>query len=84
MQQQQKPFSESGTSPPRRLTLQGVRWAPARTFVFGWGSDDKGHSTLFSSDWRTMLRLADMLDAGIPVEVWITDSQVLAFRRACR
>ncbi len=82
MQNPQKPFSESGTSPPRRLTLQGVRWAPACTFAFAWGCDDKGRSLIFSSDWRTMLRLADMLEAGIPVEVWLDGREVLAYRRA--
>jgi hypothetical protein len=84
MQNPQKPFSESGTSPPRRLTLRGIRWNPGCTFVFAWGDDDSGRGVLFSGDFRTMLSLGDMLDLGIPVEVWICGCEVLAYRRAGR
>lgn len=81
MQNPQKPFSESGTSPPRRLTLRGIRWNPGCTIAFAWGDDESGRGVLFAGDFRTMLRLTDMLDAGIPVEVWIDSWQVLGYRR---
>ena len=84
MQQPQKPFAESGTSPPRRLTLTGIRWTPGCTVAFGRGTDDSGRGVLFAGDWRTMLHLVDMLDADIPVEVWIDSWQVLGYRRADR
>jgi hypothetical protein len=74
-------YKTTGTSPPRRLTLSGVRCIPGCTVAYGWGDDESGRGVLFSGDFRTMLRLTDMLDAGIPVEVWIDSWQVLGYRR---
>ena len=82
MSNPQKPFSESGTSPPRKLTLSGIRWAPGSKFALAWGITETGRNVLFSGDLRTLLRLGDLLEHGVSVEVWLDGREVLAYRRA--
>ena len=77
-----KPFSESGTSPPRRVTLIRVHLFPGRTVGIGVGRDAEGNEVTFAADWRPTLVLADALAAGETVEVLLEDWQVLARRRS--
>jgi hypothetical protein len=65
MQQPQKPFAESGTSPPRRVTVTHMHHgighgldADGRVFLFGFGGDK-----------RLLLAVFGALDSGQLVEV---------------
>ena len=78
----QKPFSESGTSPPRRVTLSRIDLVPGCTVATGVGLDVDGNEVTFAADWRPALALADALAAGDAVEVLLEDWQVLAWRRS--
>ena len=77
-----KPFSESGTSPPRRVTLSRIDLVPGCTIATGVGLDADGNELAFAVDWRPALAIADALAAGDPVEVFLEDWQVLAWRRS--
>ena len=77
----QKSFSESGTSPPRRLTLTRIDLVPGCTVGTGVGLDANGNEVTFAGDWRPLLQCAEALDSGEEVEVLLQDWQVLAWRR---
>ena len=81
MHQAQKPFSESGTSPPRRVSVTQVQIMPGCTVTLGEGLDECGRAVSFAGDWRPMLAIAQALDRGEAVEVYLADWQVLAWRR---
>ena len=81
MNNQQKPFSESGTSPPIRVTLSRIDLVPGCTVGTGVGLDAEGNEVTFAADWRPALALAEALAAGEEVEVLLEDWQVLAWRR---
>ncbi len=80
MQQAQKPFSESGTSPPRRVSITDVQITPGCTVALGEGLDECGRAVSFAGDWRPMLAIAEALDRGEPVEAHLDDWQVIAWR----
>src|SRR5262245_37342839 len=75
----QKPFSESGSSPPFRVTLTRVQIMPGSTVALGEGYDSCGRALSFAGDWRPMLDLAEALEAGEAVEVTFDHWQVLAW-----
>jgi len=77
----QKPFAESGTSPPLRVTLTRIHLVPGRTVATGAGLDAEGNEVAFATDWRPALALAEALETGDQIEVVIEDWQVLAWRR---
>ena len=77
----QKPFTESGTSPPTRVTLTRIDLVPGSTVGTGVGLDAEGNEITFAADWRPALALAEALAAGEEVEVVLQDWQVLAWRR---
>jgi hypothetical protein len=77
----QKPFAESGTSPPLRVTLSRLDLVPGCTVATGVGLDADGNEVTFGCDWRPAVALAAALAAGEEVEVYLDDWQVLAWRR---
>jgi hypothetical protein len=77
MYQPQKPFSESGTSPPPLVTLTRIQIVPGSTVALGEGIDERGRAVSFAGDWRPMLSLAGALDAGDVVTVSLESWQVL-------
>ncbi len=80
MQQPQKPFSESGSSPPRRVSITNVQIMPGCTVALGEGLDEHGRAISFAGDWRPMLAISEALDRGEPVEGYLHDWQVVAWR----
>jgi hypothetical protein len=84
MVDQQKSFSESGTSPPRRVTVTHVDLVPGCTAGTGVGLDARGNEATFAGDWRPLLQCAEALDSGEAVEVPLDESQVTAYRGAVR
>jgi hypothetical protein len=81
MSNAQKSFSESGSSPPRRVTLTRIRLVTGCTVGTGVGLDPEGNEVTFAADWRPCLVLAEALVMGEPVEVYLEDWQVIAWRR---
>jgi hypothetical protein len=65
----QKPFSESGSSPPRHLMLRHLQITPGRTVALGEDFDERGRAVSFEGDWRSMSDLSKALHAGETVEV---------------
>jgi hypothetical protein len=82
MQNPQKPFSESGTSPPIRVIVTQVQITPGSTVALGEGLDEGGRAVSFAGDWRPMLAIADALEAGEDVEVYLDPWQIIAWRRS--
>lgn len=80
MQQPQKPFTESGTSPPRRATVTHVEITPGCTVGIGHAVDADGRELSFVGDWRPMLRIAEDFEAGQHVEVWLHQHQVICWQ----
>lgn len=77
--QPQKPFSESGTSPPFHITLTRIDLVPGCTVASGAGLDADGNEVTFATDWRPALALAELLQAGRTVEVTLADWQVICW-----
>ncbi len=77
-----KPFSESGTSPPRRVTLTSINLVPGSTVATGVGLDADGNEITFAADWHPALALSDALAAGEAVEFFLEDWQVFVWRRS--
>jgi hypothetical protein len=77
--QPQKPFSESGTSPPRHVTLTRVQITPGCTVALGEGLDECGRAVSFAGDWRPMVMMAEELRAGRRVEVWLVGSDIISY-----
>jgi hypothetical protein len=75
----QKPFAESGTSPPLHVAVKDIRITPGCTVALGEGFDECGRAVSFSGDWRPMLLLAQELAAGHYVEVWLHGHQIISF-----
>ena len=76
----QKPFSESGTSPPLHLTVTSVRLTPGCTVALGEGLDVCGRVVSFAGDWPPMRQVAEALEGGKPVEVYVHEYQILPWR----
>jgi len=81
---QQKPFTESGTSPPRRVTLSRIDLVPGCTVATGVGHDAEGNEITFAADRRPASALAEALAAGELVDVLLDGWQVLLYRRVSR
>jgi hypothetical protein len=81
MNDPQKPFSESGTSPPRRITVTSVRVAPGCSVALGEGLDECGRVLRFYGERRPMLAISGALEAGQQVHAYIHDWQVIAWAR---
>ncbi|HEY2953851.1 MAG TPA: hypothetical protein VGK89_01235 [Candidatus Eisenbacteria bacterium] len=79
MHDTQKPFTESGTSPPLLVTVQRITLTPGCTIAIGHGTDREGRELSFGGDWRPMLQIAEALEAGEPVEVTLEPWQLLAW-----
>lgn len=77
----QKPFAESGTSPPLWVTVTKVHVAPGCTLALGEGHDERGRVLRFFGDRRPMLGIAGALEHGERVEAYIHDWQIVAWRR---
>ena len=75
----QKPFSESGSSPPLRLTLTSIDLVPGCTVGTGVGLDARGNEVTFAADWRPCLALAEGLASGGTVEVTLADWQLICW-----
>jgi hypothetical protein len=75
----QRPFTESGTSPPRRVTLSRIDIVPGCTVATGVGLDAEGNEVTFAADWRPALMLGEALAAGRTVEVTLADWQVICW-----
>ncbi len=80
MQNPQKPFSESGTSPPCRVTLTRINLVPGCTVGTGVGLDAEGNEVTFAADWRCCLALAEALAVDEPVEVTLANWQIICWR----
>ncbi len=81
MSNPQKPFSESGTSPPLAVTVHRIALVPGCTVGTGVGLDADGNEITFAGDWRPLLQCAEALEAGKDVEVYLEDWQIIAWRR---
>ena len=69
----------------RRVTLARIDIVPSCTVATGVGRDIEGNEVTFTTDWRSALALAEALEAGEPIEVYLHDSQVITWWRAtCR
>jgi hypothetical protein len=82
MSNPQKPFSESGTSPPLKAKVLRVQITPGSTVATGEALDALGRSIFFAGDWKPMLQIAEALEAGERVEVYLRSWQILAWRRS--
>jgi len=80
----QKPFSESGTSPPLRARVLKVVITPGSTVATGEAVDAIGRAISFAGDWRAMMAVAEAIEAGEEVEVYIRSWQMLGYRRTGR
>jgi hypothetical protein len=81
MHDTQKAFSESGSSPPLKAKVIKVQITPGSTIATGEAVDAVGRAILFAGDWRPMLAIAEALEAGEPIEVYLEDWQIIAWRR---
>ena len=72
----QKPFTETGTSPPVRAELARIDPVPGCTVGTGVGLDAHGIEVTFSSDWRSCLALAEILQAGGGAEVYLDNGRL--------
>lgn len=69
MHNTQKPFSESGTSPPIRAKVASVQVLLGSTISTGRALVADGGSLVFAGDWRAMLAIGEALEADEKVEV---------------
>ncbi len=75
----QKPFSESGTSPPfTNAEVLKAQFTPGSGTAVAEAVDAVGCVILFSGDLRPMLAIAGALDAGRRVEVFLHEHQIIA------
>lgn len=72
MPQPQKPSSESGSSPPRRLTLTHVDLVPGGTVGTGVGLDAQGDEVSFAGGWSPLLQCALASQSGGTIEVYLS------------
>jgi hypothetical protein len=77
----QNPFSESGSSPPRRVLVTRVYLVPGSTVGTVVGLAPDGSEVTFAADWRPCLALTEAFAAGLPVEVYLENWQIIAWRR---
>jgi hypothetical protein len=76
----QKPFSESGSSPPITVHVLRIDLTPGSTVGIGYATDPKGREISFSADWRPLLAIGEALKAGVSVTVTLADWQVICWR----
>src|SRR5262249_17811455 len=76
MQQPQKPFAESGTSPPLRVTVNHVQITPGRTVAIGEGLDECCWGVSFGGRWGPMPVNGETLETGGEVEVSPQELQI--------
>ena len=79
MAQNQKPFAETGTSPPP-VIVQSVEVTPGVSLAVGWAEDPQGRRMTFVGDWRPMLEIAGALRAGHAVEAYLHEWQIVAWK----
>jgi hypothetical protein len=79
MHDSQKPFSESGSSPPVHLTVTSLHIVPGCPRALGEGLDDCGRVVSFAGDWRVMLELAQAIDTGLDVEIWLIGDRIVCW-----
>jgi hypothetical protein len=75
----QKPFAESGTSPPLRVTVTRIDLVPGCTTATALGIDADGHEVTFPADWRPALALADALRGGQVIDVFLHDGRIVCW-----
>jgi hypothetical protein len=75
----QKPFAESGTSPPLRVTVTCVEITPGCATATALGIDPDGIEVAFGVDWRPALALANAVRSGRVVEVFLHDGRVVCW-----
>ena len=78
----QKPFSESGSSPPTPVLVTKVDILPGSTVGIGYATDQDGRQFTFAGDWRPMLQIAEALHDGHEVQVWLDGWQVICWEAA--
>lgn len=76
--QPQKPFSESGTSPPRPVTVTRVE-TPGVAVGIGRAVGPDGREIPFLADLRTLLVLGEEIVAGRQVQVWLHGGQIISW-----
>ena len=84
MHDTQKPFTESGSSPPTPVTLTRIDLVPGCTVGIGVGLDAEGNEVTFAADWRPALALAEALESsesGELVEIFLEGWQIISWRR---
>ena len=79
MQNPQKPFTESGSSPPVPVTVTTVQVTPGCRIGRGEAFDHDGRAVSFVADWRQMLLIAEALEAGNHVEVWLHGGEIVSW-----
>lgn len=75
----QKSFSESGNSPPVVVTVHKVDLPPGSTVGIGHAAEVAGREFTLAGDWRPMLQIAEALDAGHDVQVWLDGWTILCW-----
>lgn len=59
-----------------RVTVTHVEVVPGATLGYGEGIDDEGSIAYFVGDHRPMLHIAEALEAGTDVEVFLEEYQI--------
>jgi hypothetical protein len=75
----EKPFAESGTSPPVRVTVTRIDLVPGCTTATAFGRDSEGREVTFPADWRPALALAVALQGGLAVDVFLHDGRIVCW-----
>ena len=75
----EKPFSESGSSPPVRVLVTSVSVVPGCPVALGLGTDKAGRAIPFEGDWRAMSKIAGYLEVGLRVEAYLLGGRLLAW-----
>lgn len=79
MSSAQKPFSESGSSPPILVQVTKVDITPGSSVGIGHAADAEGREFTFAGDWRPMLLIAEALHDGVDVEVWLDGWEIISW-----
>ena len=83
MPSSQKPYSESGSSPPVVIvTVTKIDITPGSSVGIGYATDDAGNAFTFAGDWRPMLSIAEALHEGHEVKVWLDGWTILCYETA--
>lgn len=79
MSSAQKPYSESGNSPPTEVHVTSVDITPGSSVGIGHATDTQGQAITFAGDWRPMLLIAEALHDGEEVEVWLDGWEIISW-----